>query len=244
MERAWTYILLLRQCGIDAAVLALPATIPAAEKSGNKLTPWCVAVLIGDKDKKLYLFDPGLGLPIPAANGITADKAGELDILPATLDQVVATPKLLEDWPAAPNSPYWASKADLKHAVALVEASPLYVEPRAKRMEASLAGERKMVLNAEPSQQAARFKAVGIRDVRTLGIALRDAPSPNGDRTDRGLRPAAVVPSLHRPWRRLALQGPCPAPQGPLLRRKGCHRLLSEGPAPDPRRAGPGSTAG
>lgn len=165
MERAWTYILLLRQCDIDAAVLALPATAPAAGKPASKVRPWCVAVLIGDKDKKLYLFDPALGLPVPAANGITAGKAGELDVLPAALDQVIANPKLLEKLAGA-NSPSWASKADLKHAAALVEASPLYVEPRAKRMEASLAGERKMVLSAEPSQQAARFKAAGIGDVR------------------------------------------------------------------------------
>jgi tetratricopeptide (TPR) repeat protein len=181
MERAWIYILLLRQCDIDAAVLALPEkglNAPTAEESAKdggvpagqiaraELRPWCVAVLIGDKDKKLYLFDPLLGLPVPAAKGIVAGKSGELAILPATLDQVIADPKLLERMDPTADAPHWVGKADLKRTVALVEASPLYVEPRAKRMEASLAGERKMVLNAEPSQQAARFNAAGIGDVR------------------------------------------------------------------------------
>ena len=131
-----------------------------------------MAVLISDKDKSgkdnrnLYLFEPRLGLPVPAPKGISAGKLGELVIEPATLAQVVADPKLLDRLAISPREPYWAEHADLKQAVALIEASPLYVEPRAKRMEESLAGDRKMVLNAEPSQQAKNFKAAGIGDVR------------------------------------------------------------------------------
>ncbi len=127
LERAWTYILLLRQCNIDAAVLALPES--SSNKSKPELRPWCVAVLIGEKDKKLYLFEPALGLPIPADKGLTAGKAGQLEIMPATLDQIVAAPKHLEQMAVGPDAPYWAAKADIKHAVALVEASPIYLEP-------------------------------------------------------------------------------------------------------------------
>ena len=47
-------------------------------------------------ERRLYLFDPKLGLPIPAPGGIAADKSGRLDVQPATLDQVVADPKLLD----------------------------------------------------------------------------------------------------------------------------------------------------
>ena len=54
----------------------------------------------------------------------------------------------------------------MKRVVALVEASPLYLSPRAKRIESRLTGEQRLVLNAEPSQQAARFKAAGVGDVR------------------------------------------------------------------------------
>ena len=84
MERAWVFILLARQQGIDAAVLATtiaPTGEPEASASGGKahgrlatapvpmadLRPWCAAVLI---EGQLYLFDTALGLPIPAPGGI------------------------------------------------------------------------------------------------------------------------------------------------------------------------------
>ncbi|MGA2255818.1 MAG: tetratricopeptide repeat protein [Thermoguttaceae bacterium] len=165
-ERAWTYILLLRQRGIDAALLALPEedSSPTKQSGKGSLKPWCVGVLIGDKEKRIYLFDPKLGLPIPAPGGIVADKSGRLDIQPATLDQVVANPKLLDRLTG--DAPYWARNADLKRVIAWVEASPLYVSPRAKRIESRLTGEQRLVLNAEPSQQAAHFKAAGVGNVR------------------------------------------------------------------------------
>jgi tetratricopeptide (TPR) repeat protein len=197
-ERAWTYILLLRQRGIDAAVLALPGEGPepgplAAETGGTpkgkdslatpagqppvaaaekqSLTPWCVGVLIGDTrnekaEKALYLFDFNLGLPIPAADGIAADQAGRLDVQPATLEQVAANPKLLDRLGVGAGAPYWARKADLKRVAALIEASPLYLSPRARRIGARLTGEQKLVLNTEPSQQATGFKAAGVGEVR------------------------------------------------------------------------------
>jgi hypothetical protein len=123
-------------------------------------------VLVGDKEKKLYLFDTSLGLPIAAPKGLSAGKQGELEIMPATLEEVVADPKLLDQMAAVPDAPYWAAKADVKHAVALIEASPLYLEPRAKRMEASLTGDQKMVLSTNPTAQAAHFKAAGATDAR------------------------------------------------------------------------------
>ncbi|MEI8374773.1 MAG: hypothetical protein WCJ35_18265 [Planctomycetota bacterium] len=171
-ERAWTYILLLRQRGIDAALLALPGegSTPEKKLSEESLKPWCVGVLIGDKEKNLYLFDPKLGLPIPGPHGIAADKSGRLDVHPATLDQVAANPKLLDRLALGSDAPYWAKKADLKRAVVLVEASPLYLSPRAKRVESRLTGEQRLVLNAEPSQQAARFKAAGVSDVRLWNL--------------------------------------------------------------------------
>jgi len=166
-EQAWTYILSLRQRGIDAALLALPdsAASPAAASGKEPLEPWCVGVLIGDK-KKLYLFDFTLGLPIPGPGGVAADKSGQLQVFPAALDQVAADRKLLERLSLKGGRPYWACTADVKRAVALVDASPLYLEPRAKRIESRLTGERRLVLNAEPSQQAARFKAAGVGEVR------------------------------------------------------------------------------
>jgi hypothetical protein len=180
LERAWVYVLLLRQCDIDAAILALPAkpATPTAAKDGkdaakpaaanpSELRPWCVVALIGDKNKEFYLFEPRLGVPIPSAGGLSAGKSGQLEVMPATLKQVIADPKLL-DRMADAGEPYWPAAADMKCAVALVEASPIYLEPRAKRIQDSLAGDRKMVLSAEPAQQAKRFKAAaaGISEVQ------------------------------------------------------------------------------
>ena len=178
LEKAWTYILLLRQRGIDAVMLALPAESsspagksPVAKVGKEPLKPWCVGVLIGDTEgekagKALYLFDMDLGLPVPGPSGIQADKSGRLDVQPATLGQVMADPKLLDRLALGADSPYWVRKADLKQVAALVEASPMYLAPRAKRIESRLTGERKLVLNAEPSQQAARIRAAGVGDVR------------------------------------------------------------------------------
>jgi len=176
-ERAWTYILLLRQRGIDAVLLALPTekSSGAAKPGEEPLRPWCVGVLIGDtKDgkvvKNLYLFDPKLCLPIPGPDGITADKAGRLDVQPATLDQITKNPKLLDRLALGSDAPYWAQKADLKRVVAWVEASPIYCSPRAKRIEARLTGNQKLVLNAEPSQQGDHLKAVGLSDARLWNL--------------------------------------------------------------------------
>ncbi len=189
LERAWTYILLLRQRGIDAALLALP------EPDKESLKPWCVGVLLGDTtkekaEKRLYLFDLKLSLPVPGPDGIGADQSGRLDVQPATLDQVAANPKLLDRLALGADAPYWARKADLKRAVALVEASPLYLTPRAKRIESRLTGEQKLVLNAEPSRQAARFQAAGVGDVR-----LWDLPYTTLQRRF-AMAPGAIVKRL------------------------------------------------
>jgi hypothetical protein len=150
-ERAWVFILLLRQLEIDAAVLAIDVGPAAGEGPGEKrerreergegrgegknrqntsdfekaaankkkvggpekaaenkkkasasrvggqkteqnLHAWCVGVLI---EGNVYLFDPLLGLPIPAPNGVTRGAGGQLAIQPATLAQAAADDKLL-----------------------------------------------------------------------------------------------------------------------------------------------------
>ncbi len=192
---------------------ALPEA--SSNKSKPELRPWCVAVLIGDKDKKLYLFEPALGLPIPAAKGVTAGKAGQLEVMPATLDQVIADSKLLNQMAVGPESPYWASKADIKHAVALIEASPLYLEPRAKRMEASLAGERKMVLSTDPTRQAASFKAAGATDAR-----LWELPYITLERR-MAMTPREVSMRLQTFLRFIGMSGAAPLYKGRILHLKG-----------------------
>ncbi|MEN6458816.1 MAG: hypothetical protein ABFC63_07790 [Thermoguttaceae bacterium] len=188
-ERAWVSILLLRQLDIDAAMLAVdsrkeePRKLAAeasakdsrkeqgkAEKVAEKkalpaldpapptapgLRPWCVGVLI---DGEVYLFDPLLGLPIPAKKGITRAENGQLDITPATLNQVVAEPKLLRRMDA-PSHRYGIAAEDLKHVVALLEASPDYLSQRMRLLESRLKAGQRIVLTTSPTEHAQRWKA-------------------------------------------------------------------------------------
>ena len=52
------------------------------QAAGRQCEPWCVAVLLGDKEKKLYLFEPRLGLPIPAPNGLCSGQVGPTGSIP------------------------------------------------------------------------------------------------------------------------------------------------------------------
>jgi hypothetical protein len=151
VERAWVFILLARQQGLDAALLALA---DPDDPSGKPLRPWEVAVLV---DKKLYLFDQTLGLPIAA--GIKLDADGQLVVEPATLEQVAGDGQLLRQMDADAEHPYPVKAEDLKHLVALVEASPAYLSARMKMTESRLVGEQTMVLSTAPSAVAAKFKA-------------------------------------------------------------------------------------
>jgi hypothetical protein len=185
-DRAWVFILLCRQLGIDAAILGLEET-PAASGAAQAKTqagakekgakeqalpglvpagprPWCVAVLI---ERNAYLFDPLLGLPIPAPNGVKFNEAGQLVVQPATLAQVADDEKVLQQLNVDKAHVYEVKAAELKHVVVMFEASPSYLARRMKLLETHLAGEQKMVLSVSPSAEAARWKALAhVADVR------------------------------------------------------------------------------
>ncbi len=115
----------------------------------------------------MYLFDPLLGLPIPAPNGIQHDKSGELTIRPATLAEVRADGKLLERMNLDETRVYGVKPSELARVRVLLEGSPQYLACRMKMLEARLSGEQKMVLSASPSAEARRWKAVaGLADAR------------------------------------------------------------------------------
>jgi len=163
-QRAWVFILLARQQGLDAAMLAIDtssAQPPAADETppkppGDPLQPWVVGVLI---EGQWYLFDPALGLPIPGPEGVKLDEAGRLDIRPATLAQVAADDGLLRRLDISESICYPVQASDLKRVVALVEASPTYLARRMKMVESRLAGEQRMVLSIDATALAARFAA-------------------------------------------------------------------------------------
>jgi hypothetical protein len=169
IERAWLFVLLARQQGITATLLAVPETADAAmpeaaDAAKEPLRPWAIGVLHEDD---LYLFDPALGLPIPAPEGVQFDGARHLAIQPATLAQVVADEKLLRGLDLDASHPYPVKAADLAHVVALVEASPAYLSKRMRLIEPRLVAQQKMVLTTSASEQADRLKALPhLSDVR------------------------------------------------------------------------------
>ncbi len=158
-DRAWLFILLARQAGIDAALLEID---DPDETTGQRMPPW-VAVL---SQGQLYLFEPMLGLPIPAPDGIQRGASGQLDIRPATLAEVADDDALLRQLDVG-ELRYPVQSSQLERVVALLEASPAYLSQRMKLLESRLTGDERLVVTTDPSAQAERFKACQhVADVR------------------------------------------------------------------------------
>lgn len=165
MDRAWVFILLCRQQGLDAVMLAIR---DPGDPAKQRFAQWAPAVLIG---KNLYPFLTDIGLPIPGPNGVKRNEAGQLDIQPATLSQIVADESLLRQLSIDSKQPYPVKPLDLKQVVALLEASPPYLTQRLKMIESRLAGKDKVVLSTSPSAVAARLKACEhLADVQLWGL--------------------------------------------------------------------------
>jgi hypothetical protein len=198
MERAWVFILLARQQGLEAAVLAVRESRDKdkdkesekdgrdadREKSkdmertadkGNELRAWAVAVRVG---QELYLFDPQLGLPIPAPGGIKVDQAGQLDIYPATLSQAATNVEVLRQMDVPSGRSYPVKTSQAKQVVVLIEASPTYLARRMKLIESRLAGKQRVVLSTSPSAQADRWRACAhVGEVRLWTLPYETALS-------------------------------------------------------------------
>jgi tetratricopeptide (TPR) repeat protein len=159
MERAWIFITLARQQGLDAAVLAAAdaaETTPIAGET-KPLKPWCVAVMI---DNNAYLFDPLLGMPIPGKGGVRRDAQGRLELKPAALAEIMADPELLKRLDIDSQKTYPFNPSDLRNLTVLIEASPASLSYRMKLIEAHLAGKQKMALTVSASAQAERWKSL------------------------------------------------------------------------------------
>ena len=143
IDRAWVFILLCRQAELDAMMLALPKD--GAEK---ELEPWLPAVLI---DKRLYLFDTRLGLPLPGK-----DRQGV-----ATLAEVAADDAILRQLDLSGSEKYPVTAARAAKSVALLEGSPLYLSRRGHLVESRLAGNETFVLSTSPTALARDLKEMG-----------------------------------------------------------------------------------
>lgn len=139
MERAWVFILLARQQGLEVVYLGL------GDEMGKNVRPWLPALAL---DGELYLFDSRLGLPIAGA------EPGSI----ATLSQVVADPALLTKLDLDSEHPYPVRADDLKHVVAFVEGSPGSLSQRMALVESRLAGKNRLALTSLASATAERVK--------------------------------------------------------------------------------------
>ncbi len=142
MERARVFILLARQQRLDAVMLA------PAKQDGTAPRPWAVALL---SEGGLYLFDPVLGLPIPAPDGVKFGDAGQLDIEPATLAQIIADETLLSRLDAGPARSYRVKSSQVKQVIALVEGSPGYLSRRMRLVQSRLEPQQAMILTTAPT---------------------------------------------------------------------------------------------
>jgi tetratricopeptide (TPR) repeat protein len=150
IDRVWVFLLLARQQGLEAAMLGVSASDDA-----KRLQPWTVGVLIGTE---IYLFDPWLGLPIPAPGPIPRGPAGQLQPRPARLSDVIADPKLLRRLDADPQHPYRIRTEQLKRVVAMLEGSPAALSRRMRLIESRLAGKQKLVLTATPTRSVLQWR--------------------------------------------------------------------------------------
>ncbi len=128
-DRGWLFINLLRQLRIDGVVLR------AADSAEDVL----VGVLL---DGEVYLYDPLLGLPIPAAAATEEVSA----IRPATLSEAIANPAVLDSLATPEGVAYrFTSKSLSKARVSLVGTTS-YWAPRMRRLQLALSSENDVLL--------------------------------------------------------------------------------------------------
>jgi tetratricopeptide (TPR) repeat protein len=142
LGRAWVFMLLARQRGLDVVLLATPDP-----RNPDQPRPWITALL---SDGELYLFDPTYGLPIPGPGGKGV----------ATLSQAAADDSILRQMDIPGGRIYPRRAVDLQKVTALLEASPGYLEPRMKMLESHLTGHDRLVLSASPAELADKLRAV------------------------------------------------------------------------------------
>jgi len=149
VHRAWVFALLARQQGLNVVLLSRPAP---EQGLGTRL--WAAGLL---HNQQLYLFEPRLGMPIPATVGWTTDNPGV-----ATLEQVANDDRLLRNLDVDDEHRYPLTSTDLAAGVlAQLEASPVYVARRTEVLESRLAGEQKLVLSVRPSALAEQVLKCG-----------------------------------------------------------------------------------
>ncbi|NMC20730.1 MAG: hypothetical protein GYA33_09960 [Thermogutta sp.] len=166
--RAWVYLLLCRQEGLDAAMLAVNV---AAEGQEPRWEPWAVGVAI---EGKIYVFEPSLGFPIPAEDGLQMIPGQGLEIEPATLQELAENESLLRRLDADPRNPYRVKPSMVRSVQVMLEGSAVYLSQRMEMVARMLAGGESLLLTAHPGDEAARFRGLfGVEDVSLWPLPYR-----------------------------------------------------------------------
>ncbi|MEX0717712.1 MAG: hypothetical protein WD066_14050 [Planctomycetaceae bacterium] len=157
-DRAWIFAELLRQAQLDAVIVRLPNDSPDA--GGD----WLVGVPI---DGKLSLFDVRLGIPVPSGDAAE----GPFITRPATFDEVIANPELLDaSWRRRGGTD--AASARLAETRIELIGTPSLWAPRMEALQASLTGERFVVIH-QPLAGAADAPGLPERLAGLAGAAWR-----------------------------------------------------------------------
>ena len=205
IARAWVFLLLARQRGLDIVMLAYRDPDEA-----GKWHDWAPALFVDQKKNaseeaaKWFVFEPELGIAIPGPEGRPI----------ATLTELREDEQLLRRLDLDANHTYPVTANQLEHVAAWIEASPGYLSRRERQLEYSLSGKQKMVLHVDASALARRLQETGQFD--TVGpwkmpyevLALRDEEEIH--RFAATWFPgsgAEQMPSKYRPWVRSVRMG-------------------------------------
>lgn len=188
-QRAWIFLELLRQAGIDGVMLATPV-------AGGPPRPWVPAAVIGGQ---AYLFEPAYGMPIPGPGGKGI----------ATLRQARAEPAILESL-SLPDRSYPVQAAALAAGVAvLVPADPWSLSGRMAALDRELSAAQGIRVAVDAEGLATRAAAAVAAGAEAGDVPRSLWAFPWETLARRGLAAAAAAEELG------PLQVPVPDPQRP-----------------------------
>lgn len=185
-DRAWIFMLLLRQIGIDSAMLV-------AQDPSISSAVLAVGVLI---DNEIYLYDTTLAIPLPAPGGLKLDEDGCVTITPLTLaqagaDDAVFEP-LRETGVLSPLKQALLQSRNFQAVGLLVPVSPAELSQRMALIQSRMAADQKAVLSLPKERRAEIWSGVpGVAYVELwrypLAVEAQGVFAPGA--IDRMLRP-------------------------------------------------------
>ena len=169
LERAYVFLSLLQQMGLDGCLIGSPAAhdqpsgVPSLGKDGKppaaqKGPFWAVGVRVG---ADILLFEPWRGEPFPGPDGKGI----------GTLAQVKANPGQLKAWYEDKAAPWDVKADDVKNATVVLSVPLSALSPRMAMLEQKIKAEMGVTLAIDPVAVRARFAAAapdgpGLPDVK------------------------------------------------------------------------------